>query len=922
MPTPEQHSGDRRPPRRTLLKNFLFVLVLVPLAGGLLLQGVLLVRGSWEVPDFLLDRLHAELRKEGWSATYTSLAVRPPGTVVATDLRLTRLGEEQPLATSARASVEFDLIRLIQAGELVIKKFGLQDGRIYCPVQLSPTGVHEELWRSTHVAGRRLESAWEIESLSGRMRNLTFTASGILPDLPARDGTPLNLHQILNTLLPRLVRERNLLESAVRPHIRLRLKRSDVALVEAMAEIFAESFQAGHGLSVEEPYLAGRWSYDGVSWKTDEVWAEAAAAGLLEARSHATSIRGRLFWEYEAPVVYPLLPNRGELFFSRLETPLVELDEARVEGLLTGRTEAVADVFTLLADGTAHASARVDWEKGDAAADLWLRANPNAILQRREIRTLGLNRDVYFHQAPAARGTAEVRDWELVRAEANVQARQVEVDGVALDRAWVRARIEGEEIVVPEMILAYDDFEVEGSFSRSLREKDYRLFFKGGFRPLHISPWFGEWWEDLWGEFDFAAGPLRGDVDISGALGDPDRTSVSGSVEADRFFLRGVPFRKAGGTLHVLDNYVDFHEAVLVRDEGVARGEFQYYGDPGSSRFQRLTFAADSTLNPVDVAPVFGRRGGGVVGAFRFKSPPVLNLKGTVFGAEAFDATRVAIAAQSTGGLTFEGIPLDRLQFKALIAGDELKLDNLEFTVGGGTGSGYARKWTEEETEKLQFDISVSQLDLEKAFDVFDAWRGADAEPEGSLNRFRGRMTFAVAATGDYGDPHSFTGGGNLQIRKADLAEVHLLGLLSRVLSVTPLGFTSLQFSSAESTFAIERERIHFPNLRLSGPTSALQATGDYRLPDQSLDFSVKLLLLKESSIPLISVILSPLLEPLAQITEVRLSGPASDPQWRFLLGPRNILGVGEPSFPGTDTLEEEEAPEGSGVQEEKTTEL
>jgi|GEM_PF-6757589 len=894
MANPPPASLRRKSPIGTLLRGIFFAGTIGCLGATLALQTTLLVRGSWELPDFLLRKLHDELEERGWSASYSSLAFRPTGTILIRDLQLTRLADRHPFATAPFARVEFDLWELL-SGNLRIEHIVLQEGGIFCPPHLSPSGVSEAVVRDTHIAARHLPGGWEIESFNGRVHNLSFSLTGPLPDLPSRAGEKQNLDELLDLLLPRLVREKDFFHQAKDPHLKIVLVARPDSDLSIQTEAFAESFVMTSWVRASKLRVYGEWTLHENKWKATNARMEASHIRVPPFSGDLADVRGSLGWDHPIDGLHPLIPTRFALTVGQLASSGVTLDEVQIAGHLTSPTGGTVDLFSLLADGSASAKFIGDWDRGNARLEVTAQATPNMLMPA--LRDLGLRYDVFFHRAPIIHATAEIRKWQLVEAVGTARAGAVDIDGVLLDRATATASFDGKRFVVPEMVLAYQDFEATGIYDVDLAKRSYRLLFQGSLRPLHISTWFRPWWTDLWQQFSFEQSPLHGDVDIHGMFRHSDSVDVVGTVQASDFSLKGVSFQEVAGDLRVWHDRADFFNIRARRADGHATGEFQFFESHPLNNLPRVRFKAESRLDPVELAPIFGPEGAAILAPFRFTSAPELEIEGAI-SPSAPELTRVTFKGEAAAPLHYEGVPLEWLRLQGAVTGADWHLSEIVAGVAGGSANASARKWTEDGAEKFSFILGAEQLNLATATDIMDGWQADRGGPGRTMQRsgLNGVIDLDVAATGDFGDLLSYDGTGKLRIREADLAEVHLLGLLSRILSVTPLAFTSLQFSEADSDFQIQKERIHFPNLRLLGPSSALRATGDYRLDRQDLDFSVKLFLLKESRLPFISILLSPLLEPLAHITEIRLIGPAADPQWRFLLGPRNILeGIAAP---------------------------
>jgi hypothetical protein len=152
-----------------------------------------------------------------------------------------------------------------------------------------------------------------------------------------------------------------------------------------------------------------------------------------------------------------------------------------------------------------------------------------------------------------------------------------------------------------------------------------------------------------------------------------------------------------------------------------------------------------------------------------------------------------------------------------------------------------------------------------------------------------GHLDGELAAQGRYGQPLSFHGDGHFLITGKELGEIHLLGLLSEMLSKTLLNFTSLRIGTAQANFKLDGSKVHFPQVKLVGASASIEAKGDYLLDAKTLDFNARVYPLQESKLAL-PYGLGLLLSPLSNFFELKLTGPLEKPSWVFVYGPTNIL--------------------------------
>jgi len=240
-----------------------------------------------------------------------------------------------------------------------------------------------------------------------------------------------------------------------------------------------------------------------------------------------------------------------------------------------------------------------------------------------------------------------------------------------------------------------------------------------------------------------------------------------------------------------------------------------------------------------------------------------------------------------------------------------VRIDQLSLGVAGGHGTAKASFNSTPGARRLGFDFYIENADMVRgirAVHEYEVARGG-IDPQSSPNRellkraSGGKLQFAVSVNGDPDDLKSFVGSGNLQLAGAELGEVHLFGMLSQLLSSLSLNFSSLKLDTLRTSYKVANGTAHFPDVRITGPSALIEGSGDYRLTDRTLDFRAKFRPYEENRNPLTAVI-GLVVNPLASILDLRLTGPIQKPNWSVSFlggGSKPAPAAAEPAKPVTN---------------------
>ncbi|MDB6114260.1 MAG: AsmA-like C-terminal region, partial [Lacunisphaera sp.] len=283
----------------------------------------------------------------------------------------------------------------------------------------------------------------------------------------------------------------------------------------------------------------------------------------------------------------------------------------------------------------------------------------------------------------------------------------------------------------------------------------------------------------------------------------------------------------------------------------------------------------------------------GLLDSLDFSHPPRVHAEGSLNGKWPGAVAEYTFRGAAEGGLHYYGFPLETAAVSGGVTGTDVKLDEIQFTTAGGKGVGKASLDGPADQRQLGFDVNVTGADLARTIRAFQEYeekrpggkKTAAAESEFMKRASGGRLDVSLSAHGAPGEIATFTGSGNAALTGIELAEIHLFGLLSQVLSGLSLNFSSLKLDAARTSFKLDGGRLHFPDLKISGPSAVIDARGDYVFASNALDFTAKFKPFEEKH-TLLTIAMGIVVNPITSILELKLSGPLNKPDWSIVVGP------------------------------------
>jgi hypothetical protein len=435
-----------------------------------------------------------------------------------------------------------------------------------------------------------------------------------------------------------------------------------------------------------------------------------------------------------------------------------------------------------------------------------------------------------------------------------------------------------------------------GSYEQNFSTLEFRYLLTGRLRPLYITPWFGgDWWTNIFGNFDFPTQPPDASIDVRGQYLHGRYFSVFGYADSKDPVLKGVSFDRARCLLYVDQFACDGLDIVLTKGSGTAQGSFKLATEPDQGLWRAFDIDATSTLDLTPLGKMLPPDAASAIGAFSFDQAPAVALSGHFDGPASPSAGRKQFHTEVRSSTPFRvhGVAFDKASFKFDLDNDNIKVSDIVAGFAGGDVNGSADVTGEGADRRLRFKASLSGASLGQAATTAEGYvvsgtPGASTALDTFARDKSGvRLDLNASAEGRPGDLATFVGEGNVQIQGGQLGELSLLGGLSKVLK-----FPELRFTQARGSFKIGAASIDFTDLSVIGANSAIRAKGTYMIDRRMLDFSATIYPFMESKSLL--QVFNALSAPLSAMLRVKLTGSIDKPNWRLAYSPLNLLRVDE----------------------------
>jgi hypothetical protein len=867
------------------------------LALALAVQLYVLTTSELAVPGFVLRRIEQRLAEAGVRATFARTSFDPTGRILMQGVQLSLPEYSEPVVTA-------DSIYLrVSPWLLTVGNFEPQEIRITglsaaVPAMFSTSGRAEEIVRGLDAtlvpSGRQIE----IAQLSTRVGNIAVTARGAISIVRRGQAKPdESLAELVATKFPALCKQAinvlDQLEALEQPLLHLEFEPVDASGAMVDATLFAR------GLTLQSPLaahvgglrLATRLPLLGAPLATTKL--ELLADDLaLPFDSSARGIRASLTGRFQSGG-FRFDPSELEVSADRLESSGFSADAVSAQLDPQHLPQFGAEVAARIMGAPLSIHAVADFSQRSATLDFAGALSPSILDPLSQRLNVDVRKYFAFESLDCESGHVELGPaWKFLRLTATTRLRGIDAYHVRMNEGHAVVEFDGRHFYSPDAYARIGENFARGTYEQDLQTRAYRFVLDGRLRPMDISEWFREWWPNFFRQFEFPSGPPQASVDVRGVWRESQQSNVFVFLNAGKSVIRGAELDRVRTRLFTRPAFVDGFELLATHGDGVARGAFTFRAHPDTHEWQSLTLDLDSTMELPVAQKIMGGIGGNILSAFKSNQPPTVKLQGQFSSASAPGGAHqtMQIEARTAGELQFRQFPLEDLGFTARVRDDDIAIENLQARFAGGVTIGKAHVWGPENDRHLGFDATLKDASLGAAVATLQRFSAAlhqrPPTPPGKFVQEKANVRLDLAAIGEglLTDPFSFHGNGNATLQGAEIGEVPLFGQLSELLK-----FTALRFTSAQTTFKLNSTKVEFPDLKLRGANSAIDAHGEYALDRRELDFKAKIFPFQESG-NLIKTVVGVVLSPISNVFEVKLAGSLEKPEWAFVIGPTNLL--------------------------------
>lgn len=893
-------------------------LVWLVLGALLAAQVYVLVARELPVPAFALRRLDARLAELGLAADFRAAQFDPSGKLLLEGARVRSRQFEDPLLHAGSIYVRKSIWSVL-SGDRAPDEIRLDAATLNLPAPLSPTGMAAPLVSDLAATLHLGDNLLRIDQLSFRAGNLAVSIRGDFqpPATPAREPAdiPALIHRALQDAR-RLARELPQLEVLDEPRLDVQLSvRPGIGNVAELS-LTAQGWRESDRVPLATGPLLARAivRLDGRDPRPLRVQFTSRALRLGAAAATAR-LDGSAIFEFTPGVGAELHHASAELaladveaFDERASVPVLDLHWTRGSPI-----EFALDVGI---DGEAMSvRGTVDPERRIAAAEFDGRVAPSIVSSVLPVRAPKFAPYFRFGDPVIVHGSvAFAPGWRFDGLRTRVRVGRLDSHDVQITSARGRIDIDAEgNFLAHDACVVAGENHARGSYWMNFRSMDYRMLLTGALRPPHIAGWFRtDWWLDFWQNFSFGPPPVA-DVDVGGNWRDVSRSLYFGSTDALEARVLEADFEVAHARVFVRPHFAHAFDLHATRAGGEQRAEgwFKRIADPVTRELEAFEYDLRGNLEPVTLRRLGGPTAETLLEPWVFGRPPQIAFRGRTRFVDGASVPDLSFTGSANGGFSFEGFPIEQVDVRGTVRGDRVQLDPLRFQVAGGRGSGTASVTGEGRNRRLEFDVRIDEADMVRtigALTEFEQQRkGTDEQAPANRELLKrasgGKLQISLAAAGPPSDLTLMEGQGNLLLTGAELGEIHLFGLLSQVLSGLSLNFSSLKLDTMRTSFRLANGLAHFPDLRVSGSTAVIEGKGDYRLKEQTLDFTARLKPYEENR-NLFTAAIGIVINPLTSILELRLTGPIQKPNWSISFGSSGARDGAPPATGGGETAQ------------------
>ena len=908
------HAKKRRSFRRRCFigcQKLILLTLIFTLSVLLCGLGLTLSYDELPVPNRLLQLINRQMADQGLELDFEKINLDVRGNLLIQNARISFVQAEEPALEAELVYLDVNYPALLLR-RIPIDRIGLSNATFYGSAMVTITGAADKLLEKVHLSLTKNWSRWEINYLTAQIQQLRIAASGDVSALVEKLSQPREkenekelYYQYLNFV--RLLSEQSKnLATLQEPTVHLRFSSPKQKNLVLNAGGTVERFSQAEFPTIKSARVNAEVQLIPEVRLTAPI--HLTIGSIEESRLPLEARRVELFLNKDHAIQTPV--DIFPVNLSGTTGPITIADtnvkQVVLKGQLLSQDHADASVSAALYDGSIHLSGTGNWKEKTAAGRLSGKLDLDPIINRPELDHLWkLRWSKQFKPIFLDAKFGYTGNLDDLSTAFRIETRDIEIIKTPFQWARLRGTLNGTSLTVPRLEIGGHGNDLLCSFNQELKQPFYRFTAVGKFRPHDIDIWWRDWWKKTFDYLDIKEELPWMDLSIRNAFVYKKQLSMFAHAEGENINLKNMHFDRAEVRMYIRPNYIDALNLQLERPEGEASGEFQRH--LVESRLKNVIVDLESNLDLEPSMELFGESGLRIIEPYTWEGNPKINLQGE-FNFENDDPWQdLLFKIETEQAMTLYDFPFDNLFVEGHYDHGDVLLHEVDFGFAGGEGHGEASFLRQDEQAYLIFDFDIENAELEETLRRIGKVRAdpAEGDPQKEAKKkdsepLHGKLKIHASGISPAGQGlDRVMAKGNIEVTDGNLAQIPLFGPLSSLLP-----FTKLRLSSAETYFAWDDGKMSFPNLRMRGPTARLDGIGDYYTSGSNLDFQVKVYLLREADIPLVSSIIMPLFDPFSNMAAVNLKGTLANPEWRFAISPFNLFD--EKPTAGTEIPKEE----------------
>lgn len=858
-------------------------------------------RFSVKAPDFVAEKIGEFARENGAFFEAGELSFCFDGTLSAKDVGVDIFGSERPAIRAREVSVKIDMLKLL-AGR--ISPIGVS---VNCASAYSMFGesANRPVLENFFARATKMGGGAKLEYCSGNIGNLAFFLSGDLSaqavksllSLSESEGKtePESLISKWDFACDKLFEIGEAAAKIKRPCVCAEFSADSLKSVWCLASASAEEYSFkmdGKSFSARSIRAFAKFDSEKSSDSFDFFARASDFDSSLGARAKIAAVSGVA--DFGKKSLRDVSASAFGLFYKGCRA-----DSATLFKPLTSLENPYGEISALAKIGGGDISINAELARGKARAKFFARLMPSEILKCSEIPQVEELKDFEFGGGLFLNGSLSLSFEQNFAnpkigvfsffdfGESIVTKIPVEFGGGYLTYDSQSGEFWGRDLRVKSV----EGWKICGDVYQNVKNYDYLFLLRGSLQPPAISHFMAPWWEEVFSNIIFKSDFPDVDIYISSRWMRPEIMHIYGSVSGKNITRGGVQFDSADMAVWITPERISIFDLLVKRQNRKLSGMLEWtYPTKQIDSYEENRVIVETSLNQKELIAMGGRRVEDVSKMLKFSGAPRLKLTLHMPNPYRYKNPQdtLNLICDAPGSVKASKFDLRDVKFSAYARGDDIYLRGVDAVCAGGKVAGSLNLLKKDGKDYFEFEATMENL---REYDFYKQLYALGDSPhdEPAESAKFGRISGRAKLKGFLDDAKSISGSGEAVLRNPQLADIHLLGAISRAADSMKIPFGSFYFTEARSPFEVSDSIIDFGDIAIFGPSARVTGSSHYNFMSGGINAKLLFKPFASISTPLFSQIFNAI-NPLLSSIEVEIKGKFADPKISISISPLNIF--------------------------------